>query len=48
MCGWIVEKQKFNDEVIWNLEEEEFQRESSGKSLKNNTCTNDQITMSHI
>ncbi|XP_012224503.2 ammonium transporter Rh type A [Linepithema humile] len=47
MCGWIVEEQKFNDEVIWNLEEE-FQRESSGKSLKDNVRTNDQITMSHI
>nr|XP_012224503.1 PREDICTED: ammonium transporter Rh type A [Linepithema humile]XP_012224504.1 PREDICTED: ammonium transporter Rh type A [Linepithema humile] len=47
MCGWIVEEQKFNDEVIWNLEEE-FQRKSSGKSLKDNVRTNDQITMSHI
>lgn len=47
MCGYIGEEQKFNDEVVWNLEEE-FQHETSGKNLENNVRTNDQITMSHI
>lgn len=47
-CGWIVEEQKFNDEVMWNLEEE-LQRETSDRSLKNSARTNnDQIVMSHI
>ncbi|CAL1674281.1 unnamed protein product [Lasius platythorax] len=47
MCGWVTDKQKFDDQFVWELEEES-QDESSGKNRKDNTHASDQIVMRHI
>ncbi|XP_029169614.1 ammonium transporter Rh type A-like isoform X2 [Nylanderia fulva] len=46
-CGWVTDKEKFDDKYVWELEEES-QDDSSGKIRKDNTRANDQIAMGHI
>ncbi|XP_077261192.1 rhesus blood group-associated glycoprotein Rh50 isoform X4 [Temnothorax americanus] len=46
ICGWVTEQQKFDDEVVWELENE-FQHEI-GKNRNDNTRSNDHIAMGNI
>lgn len=46
MCGWVTEQQKFDDEVVWELEDE-FQHEF-GKNRNENIRPNDHIAMGNI
>lgn len=46
MCGLVTEQQKFDDEVVWELEDE-FQHEF-GKNRNDNTRPNDHIAMGNI
>ncbi|XP_072754718.1 rhesus blood group-associated glycoprotein Rh50 isoform X2 [Anoplolepis gracilipes] len=46
-CGWVTDEKKFDDQFVWELEEES-QDESSRKNRKNDTHTNDQIVMGHF
>ncbi|XP_011870750.1 PREDICTED: ammonium transporter Rh type B isoform X2 [Vollenhovia emeryi] len=47
MCGWVTEQQKFDDEVVWELEDDSFPHEF-GKSRNDNTRPNEHITMGNI
>lgn len=44
-CGWVTEQQKFDDEVVWELEDES--QVEFGKN-RNNTHSNDHIAMGNI
>jgi len=46
MCGWVTEQQKFDDGVVWEMEDE-FQHEF-GKNRNDNTRPNDHIVMGNI
>lgn len=46
MCGWVTEQQKFDDEVVWELEDE-LQNEF-GKNRNENIRPNDHIAMGNI
>lgn len=45
MCGWITEDQKFDDGVVWELEEES--QIEVGKD-RNDTRLNEHIAMGNI
>ncbi|XP_025270676.1 ammonium transporter Rh type B isoform X3 [Camponotus floridanus] len=44
LCSWITDKQKFDDQFVWELEEES-QDESSENNRKDKTHASDQIVM---
>ncbi|XP_070517722.1 rhesus blood group-associated glycoprotein Rh50 isoform X2 [Cardiocondyla obscurior] len=46
MCGWVTEQQKFDDEVVWELEDES--QHEFGKNRSENTRNNDHIAMGNI
>ncbi|XP_028044921.1 ammonium transporter Rh type B isoform X2 [Monomorium pharaonis] len=45
-CGWLTEQQKFDDAVVWELEDES--QVEFGKNRNDNTCPNDHIAMGNI
>lgn len=47
MCGWVADKQKFDDQFVWELEEDSLD-ESFGKNRKDKTHVGDQIMTAHF
>lgn len=47
LCSWLTDKQKFDDQFVWELEEES-QDESSENNRKDKTHASDQIVMGHF
>lgn len=47
ICGWVTDKQKFDDQFVWELEEQS-QDESPGKNRKDNTHASNQIAIGHF
>ncbi|XP_050449446.1 ammonium transporter Rh type A isoform X1 [Cataglyphis hispanica] len=47
MCGWVTDKQKFDDRFVWEFEEQS-QDESPGKNRKDNSHASNQIAIGHF
>ncbi|XP_029678346.1 ammonium transporter Rh type B-B [Formica exsecta] len=47
ICGWITDEQKFNDQFVWELEENS-QDESSEKNREDSTHASNQIAIGHF
>ncbi|KAM0735160.1 Ammonium transporter Rh type B-B [Formica fusca] len=47
ICGWITDEKKFNDQFVWELEENS-QDESSEKNREDSTHASNQIAIGHF